>query len=103
MRAKAQLEQHVGEIAVVQAPPLSGGRNHPCGVAPFRFTLSFRGLEDMLAERSIDVSHETIRRRTIKFGPPIARNLTPQGAAPAKAGIGASIVQALAKQVGATV
>ena len=27
-----------------------------------RFTLSFRDVEELLAERGIDVSHETIRR-----------------------------------------
>ena len=36
----------------------------------FRFTLSFRDVEELLAERCIDVSYETI-----KFGPQIARNL----------------------------
>ena len=41
----------------------------------FRFTLSFRDVEEMLAERGIDVSYETIRCWTIKFGPQIARNL----------------------------
>ena len=41
----------------------------------FRFTLSFRDLEELLAERGIDVSYETIRCWTIKFGPQIARNL----------------------------
>jgi putative transposase len=41
----------------------------------FRFTLSFRDLEEMLAERGIDVSYETIRCWTLKFGPSIARNL----------------------------
>ena len=41
----------------------------------FRFTLSFRDVEEMLAARGIDVSYETIRSWTIKFGPQIARNL----------------------------
>src|ERR1700730_17422151 len=41
----------------------------------FRFTLSFRDIEEMMAERGIDVSYETIRCWTIKFGPQIARNL----------------------------
>ena len=40
----------------------------------FRFTLSFRDVEEMLAQRGIDVSYETIRCWTIKFGPQIARN-----------------------------
>lgn len=44
----------------------------------FRFALSFRDLEDLLAERGIDASYETIRCWTIKFGPQIARNLKRQ-------------------------
>ena len=41
----------------------------------FRFTLSFRDVEEMLVERGIELSYETIRCWTIKFGPQIARNL----------------------------
>ena len=41
----------------------------------FRFTLSFRDVEEMLAQRGIDVSYETVRCWAIKFGPQIARNL----------------------------
>ena len=41
----------------------------------FRFTLSFRDVEELLAQRGIDASYETIRCWTIKFGPQIARNL----------------------------
>jgi transposase-like protein len=41
----------------------------------FRFTLSFRDVEDLLAERGIDVSYETIRCWTLKFGKSFARNL----------------------------
>ena len=33
-----------------------------------RFTLSFRDVEDLLAERGIDVSNETVRRWFLKFG-----------------------------------
>jgi len=33
-----------------------------------RFTLSFRDVEEMLAERGLDVSYETIRRWFLKFG-----------------------------------
>jgi transposase-like protein len=40
-----------------------------------RFTLSFRDIEELLAERSIDVSNETLRRWFVKFGLLIARNL----------------------------
>ena len=41
----------------------------------FRFPLSFRDIEEMLAERGIDVSYETIRRWVLKFGPAIAANI----------------------------
>ncbi len=34
-----------------------------------RFTLSFRDVEDLLAERSIIVSYEGIRYWCLKFGP----------------------------------
>src|SRR5512137_1081876 len=41
----------------------------------FRFALSYRDVEDMLAERGIDVSYETVRRWALKFGATIARKL----------------------------
>jgi len=41
----------------------------------FRFTLSFRDVEEMLAQRGIEITYETIRCWTIKFGPLIARRL----------------------------
>ena len=41
----------------------------------FRFTLSFRDVEEMLAQRGIEDSYETVRCWTIKFGPKIAANL----------------------------
>ncbi len=34
----------------------------------FRFPLSYRDVEDLLAERGIDVSYETVRRWALKFG-----------------------------------
>ncbi len=40
-----------------------------------RFTLSFRDIEDLLAERGIIVSYETIRQWCLKFGPKYARKL----------------------------
>ena len=39
-----------------------------------RFTLSYRDVEDLLAERGFDVSNKSIRRWVLKFGPAIARN-----------------------------
>ena len=41
----------------------------------FRFSLSLRDVEELLAARGIEVSYETIRCWTIKFGPQIARRL----------------------------
>jgi transposase-like protein len=41
----------------------------------FRFTLSFRDVEEMLAERGIDASYEAIRCWTLKFGRVFAQNL----------------------------
>src|SRR5260370_6090243 len=40
-----------------------------------RFTLSYRDVEDRLAERGLEVSYETVRRWVLKFGPGIARKL----------------------------
>ena len=40
-----------------------------------RFTLSFRDVEELLAERGIDASYETVRRWFLKFGPSIAANI----------------------------
>jgi len=45
----------------------------------FRFPLSFRDVEEMLAERGIDVSYEAIRRWIFKFGPAIAANVRSRG------------------------
>src|ERR671928_2098752 len=40
-----------------------------------RFTLSYRDVEELLIERGIETSYETIRRWVLKFGPAFARNL----------------------------
>ena len=47
-----------------------------------KFTLSFRDVEDLMAERGLDVSYETVRRWCLKFGPAIARNLRSKRPAP---------------------
>ena len=41
----------------------------------FRFTLSIRDVEELLAQRGIEVSREAVRCWVIKFGPQIAANL----------------------------
>jgi putative transposase len=48
----------------------------------FRFSLIFRDVDELLARRGIDVSYETIRCWTIKFGPLIARQMKKRRAAP---------------------
>lgn len=40
-----------------------------------RFTLSFRDVEEMLAERGLDISYESVRRWFLKFGSAIAASL----------------------------
>ena len=41
----------------------------------YRFTLSLRDVEDLLAERGVDVTYETVRCWANKFGPAIATNI----------------------------
>ena len=40
-----------------------------------RFSLSFRDVEELLAERGLDISYESVRRWFLKFGTQIAYNL----------------------------
>src|SRR4051794_4794039 len=40
-----------------------------------RFTLSYRDVEELLAQRGLDLSYESIRSWVLKFGPLIARRL----------------------------
>src|SRR5215204_6385525 len=40
-----------------------------------RFTLSFRDVEELLAERGIVITYESVRRWILTFGPMIARRL----------------------------
>jgi len=48
----------------------------------FRFSLGFRDVEELMAARGVDVTYETIRCWTIKFGPLIARRLKKRRWAP---------------------
>jgi transposase-like protein len=41
----------------------------------YRFTLSIRDVEELLAEHGIEVSREAVRMWAIEFGPQFARNL----------------------------
>jgi transposase-like protein len=62
-------------------PPSYSGYRFPSDIIHravwlyLRFTLSYRDVEDLLAERGIQVSYETIRRWVLSFGPAIARRL----------------------------
>jgi putative transposase len=49
------------------------------------FTLSYRDVEELLAERGIDVSHETIRRWVIAFGLRYAQRLRAKRPKPSSA------------------
>ena len=40
-----------------------------------RFSLSYRDVEELLAERGLDISYESVRSWVLKFGPAIARAL----------------------------
>lgn len=44
-------------------------------MAPFRFALSYRDVEELLAERGVVVTYETVRRWSRKFGQPYANAL----------------------------
>ena len=52
-----------------------------------RFTLSYRDVEELLAERGLDISYETVRRWVLKFGPTIARRCASVGLGQAIDGI----------------
>ena len=49
-----------------------------------RFTLSYRDVEELLAERGFEISYETVRRWVQKFGPVIARRLRRRRPQPSK-------------------
>ena len=40
-----------------------------------RFPLSLRNVEDLLHERGVDISHETVRFRWHRFGPTLAAEI----------------------------
>ena len=53
----------------------------------FRFTLSFREVEEMMLARGVVVSYETIRRWCAKFGPVYAAELRRRRPGPGTSGI----------------
>src|SRR5213593_2243580 len=48
----------------------------------FRFSLSFRDVEEMMAERGVVVSYESIREWCLKFGAAYAKRIRAYGARP---------------------
>ena len=78
---RAEGHCHVAqEVAVPLRINYSGYRFPPTIIQQaiwlyLRFTLSFRDVEDLLAERGITVSYESIRRWINHFGPMIAADL----------------------------
>ena len=64
------------DAADLLRPPPVSARGHRHAVSLYvRFTLSFRDVEDLLAERRLDLSYGTVRRWVLKFGPAIAGRL----------------------------
>jgi putative transposase len=62
-------------IDPLQAAPISPG-DHPAAVwLYYRFSLSYRDVEDILARRGVLVTHESIRLWCNKFGPRYAHRL----------------------------
>jgi hypothetical protein len=60
---------------LLSAASVSTGR-HPATVWLYlRFTLSYRDVEELLAQRGLDISYESVRSWVLKFGAPIARAL----------------------------
>jgi hypothetical protein len=54
----------VGKMAdedIVRSPPLPTSHYPACAVVYLRFALSFRDVKDLLAERGLDASYETVR------------------------------------------
>ncbi len=63
------------EHLLCPVPLFTGDHSTRCLAIYFRFPLSYRDVEDLLAERGIDVSYETVRRWALKFGQAYARRL----------------------------
>jgi hypothetical protein len=67
-----EIEQEYASMATSRSAP----------IGYIRFTLSYRDVEDLLAERALDVSYETVRWWVLKFGPLLARELRHRGPRP---------------------
>ena len=83
-----------GRILVVGiTEPSYKGHRYPskiidhCVWLYFRFTLSFRDIEEIMLERGVVVSYETVRRWCAKFGQPMQTGYVTDARAPATSGI----------------
>jgi putative transposase len=65
-------------LALLSPPPLSAADYAARDLAYLRFALSYRDVEDLLAERGIEVSYETVCRWVLKFGATVAQRLRRQ-------------------------
>ncbi|WVU05540.1 transposase [Streptomyces prasinus] len=69
------------ELLAPSASPSHKGHRYPveviahCVRLSFRFPLSFREVEELMPERGVLVSHETVRRWCAKFGQAYANGL----------------------------
>jgi hypothetical protein len=70
-----------GGVPVESRSPSYKGHRYPAEVISrcvwlyHRFPLSFREVEELMLERGVVVSYETVRRWCVKFGPAYAREL----------------------------
>lgn len=58
----------------------------------FRFTLSLRDVEELMAQRGVEVSYETIRRWIARSGRQIAVNLRRRRSAPAALAFSSALI-----------
>jgi hypothetical protein len=83
------LSSRPGRILVVSTEaPSYKGRRHPseiidhCVWLYFRFTLSFRDVDELMVQRGVVVSYDTVRRWCAKFGQDYANRLRRHRARP---------------------
>ncbi len=63
------------EKNIIPSPPFPSRYNQASYLIYFSFTMSYRDVEKLLAERGINVSYETVRRWALKFGTEYARRI----------------------------
>jgi putative transposase len=73
--ARIRLAGKMAHDDLVCSPPVSACDHPARRMGYVRFALGYRDVEDLLAERGLDVSYETVRRWVLKFGPMFAREL----------------------------